>query len=312
MAESVKTRLRKFFINTTWATVGFFDYLNTGAIYTGYLTPALMQLYAQSLQFIFFPFYAMNAAIYAALALAYLLIDRDKKTNKIKKEHLIRFVVNTLSLCIVTAAVLGTLVFTAAMGIATTLLFAFNLTLTGFYNIFGAAYHFYQYSKKGRELAKFHEFDPVAGQLMKERAAHKISGINYLLVGATIILVALAGGLAVLGGFLPLASLGIVAGVIGAGFCAFGIYATIAREMEKRKKYEALKKYDDVGLVSGRKGSTPGILSKFSREVKRDFGEPFYDPDAVTSNLPEAEATEEDVSNTPVTVDANPRIRRWI
>ena len=51
-----------------WLSIGVFDYLNSSAMYTGYL-PAVSLIFQQTLKFIFLPIYAINTLVYPIFAL---------------------------------------------------------------------------------------------------------------------------------------------------------------------------------------------------------------------------------------------------
>jgi len=219
-----------------WLGTGIFDYLNTSAIYVGYLTPALSEIFKQTLAFVFFPIYAVNTLIYAALSLNYVLFDREKKTNNIKKENIIRLGVSIASALIVGVGVIGTLAFSATFGVFGTVLFAANLAMNGIFNFCSGIYHLHQMHKLGKELQANNLTDKQRNRINKKREAHKASAISYFIVAGTLALIGLSGGLAVLGGFMPLAAIGITAGVIGAAFCVYGLVKAIREHKQKLQK----------------------------------------------------------------------------
>lgn len=273
MSEGARNSRNSFINNVIWYVVGILDYLNTSAIYTGYVAPAMAQAFAQSLQFIFFPIYAINTAIYAILSVTNLLFDREQETNKLKKENIVRLIISMLSVAIVTTAVVGALAFSAVMGVASTFLFAANLAITGVYNFSAGFYHLYHFVVKGRQLK-----DPLLSaedreRITDERKAHFGSMAGYFVVGATIAMVALAGALAVLGGFLPLAGIGIAAGVIGALFCAYALYRKVKETREKNAANNIMAEPPVAGLDSG------DIKQQLSRNQQQTYtAEPADNP----------------------------------
>ena len=258
-SNSKKTSLN----NLIWYSVGIFDYLNTTAIYISYLTPVMKEVLFRTLQYIFFPIYAANTIIYAVLGLTNLLFDRDRDNGKLKTENIIRLVVNTLSAVLVTTAVIGTLAFAGVMGVASTFLFAANIVVSTTYNFSGAGYHFYQYFKKGRMLKNPELSEQEREILTHERTMHSQKGMGYLVIGATIAIIALGGALAVLGGFLPLAGIGVAAALIGVGFC---IYA-IARKFHDDKQKKQLVQVDDEPQSRLSPGDTSNIFQKLWKGV---------------------------------------------
>lgn len=242
MARTPRVERNIFVNDTIWYSVSMLDSANTSGIYSGYVTAALLQAFQQSLQFIFFPIYAINAFFYVILSLTNMLMDRHEKSNKLKKENVIRLVISGLSATLVAIAVIGSLL---VIGLATTLLFAANFALTGIYNFIGAGYHLYHYLKKGRRLTNDYLEQDERERLVKERQMHFGSMLGYFITGVTVAMCALAASLAILGGFLPLAGIGIAAGVLGFGFSAFALYKTIRRHIATNKQnaaYEAEKK----------------------------------------------------------------------
>ena len=222
-----------FVSNVIWYVVGFIDYLNTTGIYTGYLTEAALAASKSTLQNVFFPIYAANTLVYFALSLNNLLHDRHKKDGTIKAENLVRFIINSLSVLLVCGAVVCTLAFAAYVGVAATYLFALNLALTGVFNFIGAGYHFYQYNKLGKILQD-PALTPDAKQHIEEKRSKEVGrSLGYLVVGVTTGMAALAGALALLGGFLPLAAIGVIACVIGISFSVYAYHCELRAKREQ-------------------------------------------------------------------------------
>lgn len=269
MANKTDTEKNIYVSWLIWLFTGIVDYLNTSAIYIAYLTPALAEVFKQTLQYIFFPIYALNTAIYAALAINNVIVDRDPKTNKVKPENVVRLSVNLTSVAIVTTAVVGTLAFASVMGVACTFLFAINIGLTAIFNFSGAAYHFYHVVKQGRELKAGNLSTEDTTRITAERTAHRSSAISYTAVATTICLVGLAGALAVLGGMMPLAAIGIVAGLFGAGFCIYGIVKTVRnrKQAEKDKADAAAHPASDSTHEVMRKLKSAPMLSQRQAEI---------------------------------------------
>lgn len=257
---------RKTFINyAVWLGIGFLDYVNTSIIYLGRLTPALLEVFNRTLQYVFFPLYAINTAAYVVLAAINLKYDRSKKTGGIKKENVARLAVSILSMLLVGAAVIGSLAFSAAMGTAAMFLFGANLAITGVFNFAGAIYHFRKYFQKKRLLKNVSLSETERLELEENRDAHFTTAVSYVAVGGTIALIALAGALTMLGGFLPLASIGIVAGVIGAAFCIYALVKAIRQHrIEQAKEAElALEAEESLGttaFLSRELGKQPGTI----------------------------------------------------
>lgn len=237
MHQQAERNKRNIFVSyMIWLGTGIFDYLNTSAIYIGYLTPVLTEIFKHTLSFVFFPIYAVNTIIYTGLSLSYVLYDREKKTNNIKKENVIRLAVSIASALIVTAGVIITLAFSATMGVFGTVLFAGNLAMNGIYNFCSGIYHLHEMHKLGKELQADNLSEKERHRITKKRDAQKASAISYFVVAGTLALIGLSGGLAVLGGFMPLAAIGITAGVIGAAFCVYGLIQAIREQKEKQQK----------------------------------------------------------------------------
>jgi hypothetical protein len=248
MAKSPKAAKGIFINDTIWYGVSIVDSFNTSGIYSGYVTIALLNIFRETLQFIFFPIYAINALIYAVLSIPNLLLDRHEKTHQLKTEHIIRLAISLLSATIVGIAVIGSLFFAAAMGIATTFLFAANFALTGIYNFIGAGYHFAHFVMKGKLLKNPDLSQEDRERLVVERQKHFGSMIGYFVTGVTVAMCALAASLAILGGFLPLAGIGIAAGVLSAGFSIFALVKTIQRRKAALKEQaEEAKSKKDLG-----------------------------------------------------------------
>lgn len=251
-----------------WLVTGIVDYLNTSAIYIGYLTPALAEVLKQTLQFIFFPIYALNTAIYAALSINNVIVDRDPKTNKVKPENIVRMSVNLASVALVTTAVIGTLAFSSVMGVACTFLFAINVGMTAIFNIAGAGYHFYHMAKQNRELKAGNLSAEDQTRVTTERDAHRSSAISYTAVAATICMLGLAGVLAVLGGIMPLAAIGIAAGLFGTGFCIYGIVKTVRnRKQAQNEKVEVNAAQPDSTHQVMRKLKSAPVISQRQAEI---------------------------------------------
>lgn len=229
MAEDVSSKKKLFVSDTIWYVTGIADYINTCGIYTGYLTVALMEIFKSTLQYIFFPIYAVHSLIYTALAAVNMHLDRKKKTGNIKGENLIRLIINSVSSLLILAAVIGTCVSSAAIGIAGTALFALNLGITGVYNFVGGFYHLYKYVQHGRHLNDPTLTPADREHLQEKRKVHIGKMIGYFVVGITTAMIALAGALAILGGWLPLAAIGIAAGVIGMSFSAYAMYKHVQK-----------------------------------------------------------------------------------
>jgi|GEM_PF-4617401 len=258
MAAKSNQSKNEYFTYLTWFGTGILDYLNTCGYYISYLTPALLQVFRQTWQFIFFPIYALDTVIYAALAFNTLLTDRDPDTKNIKTENLLRFLMNlTTAILVITAAVLS-LAFAASLGFASTIIFAINLGLTGCYNLLAAGYHFYRYA-------------------IKKEQDHLATAISHLVIGTTIALFSIAGGLVVFGGWMPCASIGIVGGVIGAAFCTYGFIKLITDHMKKDQTR--------VVHVSTEKTSTRSTtLSVISRFYDNPFSwQPVFEPALIST-----------------------------
>lgn len=257
--------------NNIWYGVAIFDYLNTSGIYVGYLTPFLLEIFKRVLQNIFFPLYAAATLVYLALGIRHLLLDRVPATGGFKKENIVRVAVNAFSALVVTAAVVTTLAFSAVVGVASTVLFAANLGVTGIYNFACAGYFLHRYIKKGQELQNPALSPEERTKLEEDRRIAGGKSIGYLVVGATIVMVGVAGALALLGGILPLAAIGVAAGVIGAAFC---IYAIVKGSQERKRKAaeaESSLTGEAKPLLSS-SYSTPDLLRKFGitkREQKQ-------------------------------------------
>lgn len=263
MAQENSNSKKTSINNLIWYAVGIFDYLNTTAIYISYLTPVMKEFLFRTLQYVFFPIYAANTIIYAVLGLTNLLFDRDRDSGKLKTENIIRLAVNTLSAVLVTTAVIGTLAFAGVMGVASTFLFAANIVVSATYNFSGAGYHYYQYFKKGRTLKNPDLSEEEREILTHERVRHSQKGMGYLVIGATIAIIALGGALAVLGGFLPLAGIGVAAALIGVGFCVYAI----ARKFHDDKQQKQLVRIDDETQSPPSPGDTTNILKRLWRGV---------------------------------------------
>lgn len=291
-----------------WLSTGVVDYLNTSAIYIGYLTPALAEVLKQTLQYVFFPIYALNTAIYAALAINNVIVDRDPKTNNVKKENVVRMSVNLTSVALVTTAVIGTLAFPAVMGVACTFLFAINIGMTAIFNFAGAAYHFYHVVKQGRELKAGNLSAEDTTRITAEKTAHRSSAISYTAVATTICLVGLAGVLAVLGGFLPLAAIGVAAGLFGTAFCIYGIVKTVRNNkkahqataeqnadqpdsthkvMRKLNSAPALsQRQKEINLISGTVDAIENIFHRHKIEGKQEETQPLLAKDTLRLRAP--------------------------
>lgn len=260
MADNTSNAAKIEINNNIWYGVGVFDYLNTSGIYAGYLTPFLLEVFKRVLQNIFFPLYAAATIVYMVLGIRHLLLDREPVTGNFKKENILRVAVNVLSAALVTAAVVTTLAFSAVVGVASTVLFAANLGITGIYNFACSAYFLHRYRQKGKELENPALTPEERTKLEEDRKIARGKAIGYLVVGATIVMVGVAGALALLGGILPLAALGVAAGLIGAGFC---IYALVKASREKKQK-ELEASLDQHSNVA-RNDSTSKLLQEFEK-----------------------------------------------
>lgn len=268
MADNTNNAAKIDINNNIWYGVGVFDYLNTSGIYVGYLTPFLLEIFKRVLQNIFFPLYAAATIVYMVLGIRHMLLDRVPVTGKLKKENILRVAVNVFSALVVTAAVVTTLAFSAVVGVASTVLFAANLGVTGIYNFACSAYFLHRYRQKGKELENPALTPEERNKLEEDRKIARGKAIGYLVVGATIVMVGVAGALALLGGILPLAALGVAAGLIGAGFC---IYALVKAAREKKQKEQEAS--SDQQLIAARSDSTSKLLQEFEKEPAKKNSE---------------------------------------
>ena len=293
-AEEAKRATKLYRILVFWLGAGVADYLCGVGIYLGsylsFLIPAATETAKFASQVIFFPVSATASTIYAVLAWRTAFLDRNNKTQQFKNEHLIRAAVSTMSALLIVPAVIVGIVMASSIGMITAAIYGVNLGITGIYNFLGTGYHFYHAWKKkdalralDQSFAKLdaNNSDPVIEQqkndleqkrvqLREEISAHMSSGKSHLAVGATTLLIAIAGAVAVLGGYAPFAVLGIVASVIGAAFFTYALTVEVVKRHQAAKAEKAPDNLN-VALIAIEKTPAPTPKNQSTLQMMRQF-----------------------------------------
>jgi uncharacterized membrane protein len=315
--EEATSNLKKLDNNYIASLVtGVVDYLNLSAIYTGYFVPyflpTLTSVFRETASVAFFPLILLTSTLYTIFAWRTVHLDRDKETHKTKKENKIRAIINTTSMLILwTAIIIGIAVPAGpTIGFVMVALLGLNLVITGAYNCISAGLHWHNARKKEREIKILANaqptVDPAKLDLLKlERQAHLTSAKGHLFVGVTLGLIALAGGLVVLGGVAPFAIVGIATGILGAAFFGYVLFTVV------RKKINEKNTTSPVETSAYGNGSTHQIfqvIPKNPNEIRKEFMNPFHsegDP-LVQKNAPQELVKQDEQQDTSLLFEVDP------
>lgn len=247
---SMEARLKKNQITSIITST--LDNLSLMTYFGLYATPVLFEFLISVGKHFLLPINMAASLIYATLAWRQAHIERNKR-NKTKSYLIFRAVIETISAIGISAAVIGSMFFSSAIGMMSSLIFAINAAVKTLINTGTAIYHCVKAAAKSNAAAKQKHKDKA-----KNFAIQAVAG----LVGTIAITIIMVFGKTALFG------LGIASGVLNLIILATKVPAL----MRKAKKGPPLLETEGCELRTMptstlRTSSTSGIRNALNKEA---------------------------------------------